>query len=319
MNNPENQPVDIEDQRAWLIDHKTATRMSWDEIGKRVGRSGKTLSIFVGPKGYAGDEEEIARQIYRYQQQIAAQAAIMVTAPEIPGFFRGPTAGDIENTLSWGQRGRIVVIATGAGMSKTTTIRNYQASVSNVWVATIAPSCAGVMNMQQKVLGALGQRDAVGPPNKLTAMIIDKIRGTGGLLILDEAQHLSEKALEEIRGWHDETGVGIALSGNIKVLNRLEGGNRRDDFAQIFSRVAHRLVRPQPLQGDADALSEAWGLTDEACFRAIRDICMKPGALRSATFTLELAFMVAASEGVSVTAGHIRDAFAHLSTRQIAA
>lgn len=319
MNNPENQPIDIEDQRAFLMDHKSATGMSWTELGKRTGIAPGTISQFGSTKGYAGDEKRVAEQIYRYQQQLTAQAAIRVTAPEIPGFFRGPTAGNIETTLSWGQRGRMVVIATGAGMSKTSTIRHYQASVSNVWVTTIAPSSAGVMNMQQKTLASLGERDAVGPPNKLTGMIIDKVRGTGGLMIFDEAQHLSEKALEEIRGWHDETGIGIALSGNIKVLNRLEGGNRRDDFAQIFSRIAHRLVRPQPLQGDADALAEAWGLTDEACFRAVRDICMKPGALRSATYALELAFMVAASEGVTPTAGHIRDAWAHNSTRQIAA
>lgn len=319
MNDPQNHPIDIEDQRAFLIDHKAATGMSWQELGKRTGIAAGTLSQFGSSKGYAGDEQRVAEQVYRYQQQLAAQAAIRVTAPEIPGFFRGPTAQDVENALSWGQRGRIVVIATGAGMGKTSTIRHYQASVANVWVVTIAPSSAGVMNMQQKTLHALGDRDANGPPNKLTGMIIDKVRATGGLLIFDEAQHLSEKALEEIRGWHDETGIGVVLSGNIKVLTRLEGGNRRADFAQIFSRVAHRIVRATPLQGDADALFDAWNLTDEGCLRAVREICMKPGALRGATFTLELAHMIAATEGASVTAGHIRDAWAHLSTRQVAA
>ena len=319
MNDPKDQPVDIESQRAWLIDHKKATGMSWTDLSKRTGIAGGTLSQFGSTKGYAGDEQRLADQIYRYQQQLSAQAAIRVTAPEIPGFFRGPTAQDIETALSWAQRGRIVVVATGAGMGKTTTLRHYQASVSNVWIATIRPSSAGVMNMQQTVLEALGDRDANGPPNKLTRLIIDKVRATGGLLVIDEAQHLSEKALEEIRSWHDETGIGVVLSGNIKVLTRLEGGNRRDDFAQIFSRVAHRVVRPHPLQGDADALFEAWRLTDEASLRAVREICMKPGALRGATFALELASMIAASEGVEVTAGHIRDCWAQLSTRQIAA
>ncbi|KTE24434.1 MULTISPECIES: AAA family ATPase [unclassified Sphingopyxis] len=318
MNNPENQPIDIEDQRAFIIDHKAATGMSWTEIGKRTGIAAGTISQFGSAKGYAGDEKRLAEQVYRYRQQLAAQAAIKVTAPEIPGFFRGPTAQDVETALSWAQRGRMVVIATGAGMGKTKTIQNYRDSVSNVWVVTIAPSSAGVMTMQQKTLAALGDREANGPPNKLTALIIAKIKDTGGLLIFDEAQHLSEKAIEEIRAWHDETGVGIVLSGNIKVLTRLEGGNRRDAFAQIFSRVAHRIVRAQPLQGDADALCDAWGVFDDASIRAIREICMKPGALRGATFTLELAHMIAASEGVAVTAGHIRDCWAQLSTRQVA-
>lgn len=319
MNNPENQPVDINDMREWLIDHKRATGMSWTDLSKRTGIAAGTLSQFGSAKGYAGDEQRLADQVYRYRQQLAAQAAIKVTAPEIPGYFAGPTAQDIITALSWAQRGRVVVVATGAGMGKTTTEKHYQASVSNVWIATIRPSSAGVMNMQQTVLAALGDREANGPPNKLTALIIAKLQGTGGLLIIDEAQHLSEKALEEIRSWHDETGVGIVLSGNIKVLSRLEGGNRRDDFAQLFSRVAHRVVRALPLAGDADALCDAWDLGDEMSRKAVREICMKPGALRGATFTLELAHMIAASEGVGVTAGHIRDCWAQLSTRQVAA
>ncbi|UNU43603.1 hypothetical protein EAO27_13395 [Sphingopyxis sp. YF1] len=319
MNNPENQPVDIEDQRAWLIDHKAATGMSWSDLEKRIGRAAGTLSQFASAKGYAGDEKGVAEQVYRYQQQLLSQKAFAVTAPELPTFFAGPTASEVIQILTYGQRGRIVVIATGAGMGKTKAIDHYRASVSNVWKATIRPSSSGVMNMLLAVLAALGERDITGPPNKLSQLIIDKVRNSGGLIVIDEAQHLSEKSLEELRSLHDETGVGIALVGNISVLSRLEGGTRKANFAQLFSRVGMRMVRAQPLQGDADALCDAWNIGDAKIITAVREICQKPGALRGATMTLELAHMIAASEGQTVNAGHVRDCWAQLSTRQIAA
>ncbi|MFM9673702.1 AAA family ATPase, partial [Streptomyces galilaeus] len=73
------------------------------------------------------------------------------------------------------------------------------------------------------------------------------------LLIIDEAQHLSEKAIEEIRSWNDKVGLGIALFGNVKVLRRIEGGGRDDAFAQLYSRLSMRMIRPLPLQADAVA------------------------------------------------------------------
>ncbi|MGG9078532.1 hypothetical protein ACQ9A0_26335, partial [Escherichia coli] len=112
----------------------------------------------------------------------------------------------------------------------------------------------------------------------------------------DEAQHLSQKAIEEIRSWNDEKQLGIALFGNISVMQRIEGGGRDDAFAQIYSRLSLRIVRPLPLHADATALGEAWGVHDEATLAFLVKIAMVPGGLRGATFALELAAMLASSE-----------------------
>ena len=256
----------------------------------------------------------------RFRQLLATQAQIEVEAPEIPGYFKTETGQQLEHILGYAQRGRVVVAAMGAGLGKSTTARQFAACYPHVFIATMAPSSAGVNNMQQEVLEALGDAGANGTPQRLSRRIKDRVKGMAKpLLILDEAQHLSEKSIEEIRSWHDAIGVGIALFGNESVLQRLEGGARRAAFAQLFSRVSMRVTRSQPLRGDIDALAAAWRIEDDRLIDYIRKIAMLPGALRNATFALELAVMIAGSEGQQLNVGHLQDAWAQLSSRPVAA
>jgi DNA transposition AAA+ family ATPase len=218
-------------------------------------------------------------------------------APEVPDYFETPTTRRLQSLLSWAQRGRIVAAATGPGCGKTKGAKNYRDAMSNVWMVTIAPSCSGVNNMQIEVLAALGERDARGTGQALSRRIRDRIRNTGGLLLFDEAQHLSERSIEEIRSWHDDTGVGVAFFGNETVLARIEGGHRRAAFAQLYSRIGMRLIQNLPLADDARALADAWEVHDDKQVAFLIKKSQQPGGLRTVTMMLELATMVAAASG----------------------
>lgn len=318
MNDPTTTNIDIEEQREWLRSHREQTTASWSDLAKRTGIPHGTISQFGGERGYAGNEQKVAEQIYRYRQMLATQASIDVDAPTRPGYFETPTSLQLTHMLSWAQRGKIVVAALGPGLGKTETARQYRQCYSNVFHATMRPSTAGVNNMQVEVLEMMGEKNASGTPQRLSRQICDRVKNLNSpLIILDEAQHLSEKAIEEIRSWHDAVGVGIALFGNAGVLHRLEGGNRREAFAQIFSRVGLRLQRSLPIAGDVEALARAWGIVDAEIFTCLKRICMTPGGLRNGTHALELASMIAASERAALNAGHLQDAWAQLSSRSV--
>lgn len=318
MNDPKVTPVDIEEQRRWLRDHKASTQAGWSQLAKRLGMPQGTISQFGSEKGYAGDEQKVAETIFRYRQTLATQASLQIEAPEVPDYFETPTSRNFIDLLAWAQRGRIVVAATGPGTGKTMSAKHYKACYQNVFMATMTPSTAGVNNMQQEVLAALGEANAVGTPQKLSQQIRVKVRDLKNpLIIIDESQHLSEKAIEEIRSWHDAVGVGIALFGNVGVMQRLEGGNRKAAFAQLFSRISLKLIRPVPLEADADALAEAWDVHGEAERAHIRRVAMLPGGLRGATMMLELGSMIAAWEKMPVALDHLQDAWAQLSQRAV--
>lgn len=319
MNDPTKQPIEVEAMRTWLRDHRASQGLSWAQVSKRIGIAAGTISQFGG-SGYAGDEVAIANKVYRYQQTLVQQATIAIEAPEVPGFFECPTSQQLITLLHWGQRGRVVVAAMGPGCCKTMTARHFADCGNNVFLATMTPSTSGVNNMQQEVLAALGEPDAVGTPQKLSRRIRDKVKDLQSpLIIIDEAQHLSEKAIDEIRSWYDAVGVGIALFGNIGVMQRLEGGNRKAAFAQLFSRIGMRIVRSAPLQADADALAAAWQVSGDAEIAQIRKVVMLPGGMRGATMMLELAYMLAASQQDALKVDHLQDAWAQLSSRALAA
>ncbi|MFZ5747669.1 MAG: AAA family ATPase [Pseudomonadota bacterium] len=313
MNNPENLPLDIVEQRSWLQEHKAATGMSWSEMASKTGIPAGTLSQF-GAGSYAGDNLRIAQAVYRYRQLLISQAAIAVDIPDRPPFFETSTTRRIITMLSIAQRGRMVVIAGAPGTSKTETAIHYRESVSNVWIATMKPSSSGINPMQQRVLAALGQPDAKGTPQALTTQIEAALLKSVGLLIIDEAQHLSEKSLEEIRSWHDATGIGIALVGNEEVLTRLTLGSKRDAFARLASRIAQRLIFRGPSEQDALALADAWDLEGAAERAFVVDKSKRPGGLRTCTMLMEIAAMLAAADKSQVRVEHLRDAWADLAT-----
>ncbi|RHW17176.1 hypothetical protein D1610_11545 [Sphingomonas gilva] len=318
MNNPDTLAIDVEAERAWLNAYKADTRLSWSEIGPKMGIPGGTLSPFA-LNSYNGDNERIARAVFSYRQLLTSQAELAIAMPDRPNYFETPTSRRVTTMLQVAHRGRITVIATAPGLGKTEAVKNYQASVPQVWRATMKPSTGGIMTMQVKILASMGEPDAKGTPLALTTRIERLVRGTGGLLVIDEAQNLGEKALEEVRGWHDETGIGVALVGNEDVLLRLELGSKKDAFARLASRVANRFIARGPMEGDAAALADAWRVdaADQRGFLA--DVAKRPGALRTCTMVMETAHMLAAAENDALKLAHLQDAWSHLSTRQLAA
>lgn len=318
MNNPSEQAIDIAEQREWLMAHKHSTGASWTDLSKRINLPYSTLSQF-GSATYGGDNQRLADAIYRFRQHLASQAQVAAEAPVRPGYFETETSRQLCNMLRFAQAGRIVVAAMGAGTSKTSSAEHYAACFPHVYVVTLCPSSSGVANMQSETLAAMGEPDAVGTPQKLSRRIRDKVKDKGALIIFDEAQHASEKAIEEIRSWHDATGVGIALFGNVSVLQRLEGGNRASAYAQLYSRVSLRLTRLVPTPGDIEAFVDAWEIHAEQARLFLRRIGTLPGGLRGATFVVELAHMIAHASNDVIGADHLQDAWAQLSSRPVAA
>ena len=88
----------------------------------------------------------------------------------------------------------VALIYGGAGMGKTLTIGHYAEANPNVWVLDATPSCNVTGAFLRRLALALGQQLNRARIDSLELALIDRLRRSHGLLIVDEAQFLAPAA-----------------------------------------------------------------------------------------------------------------------------
>ncbi|KXA72521.1 MULTISPECIES: AAA family ATPase [Alcaligenaceae] len=262
---------------------------------------------------YTGNVAAIEADIRRWLESRRAAAAVSATLPAAPGWVETPTARAVLSALSFSQMAEAVsVIYGGAGVGKSTALKQYQRRAPNVWVVTATPAVSAPGPILTRIAQTLGIR-TTGAVHVIEANIVERVRETRGLLVIDEAQHLTHRALDAVRSIHDAAGIGLALVGNEIVYSQLTGGQRQVGFAQLFSRVAKRVRLSRAKDADVLALLDAWRIDDAEARQLCLGIGRRPGALRGLSQTLRLASMFAATSGAArPTAEHVRDAWQDL-------
>jgi hypothetical protein len=122
----------------------------------------------------------------------------------------------------------------------------------------MTPGHAGVTAALEEVALAVGLRDMPQSPARIHREVVARLKGTGGLVVVDEAQHLSVAALDALRSIHDAAGVGLALVGNDLVYGRMVG-NRAAYLDRLFSRIGKRVRISGATQADIEAVARAAG------------------------------------------------------------
>ncbi|WP_190287138.1 AAA family ATPase [Novosphingobium sp. LASN5T] len=295
----------VEEARAWLIEHKAEAQLSWPQIAKFTDAGPSTLSLFASDS-YAGDNTKVATKVLAYRDRLHMQTEIIGDSPMVPEWYDTATSRRITELLRWAQSGEFVLIVTDPGIGKTITAERFASADPNVWLATMSPATAGVGTMSAEVAEAIGLGQLVGSPQQLSRKVRDFVRGKSGLIIVDEAQELTDKAINEIRGWYDRTKVGVALLGNSGVLGRSK--SRTSALAQVVSRFSMRHSQASATPEDIAACLDAWGIADEQQRDFLHRIGRMPGALREVTHTLKIALMASFSAGTPLTLNHLEQA-----------
>ena len=245
---------------------------------------------------YGGNTQRIAGQVSQWLAARTERAAMVASIPTAPSYVDTPTARRITSLLTFAQSSPdIIIAAAGPGVGKTTAIDEYQRTHPNVYVLTARKSLSSAFNL----LGELAIITDVSErlTSRINRAIGTKLKGRRALIIVDEAQHLTADAMDELRTFHDLWNCGLALIGAPAVYTRIEGKGRDGNLAQLFSRVGMRMTQARPRPEDVTALASAWGIMDPKVMRLVQKIAARPGALRVLTKTLKLAAIVAAGEG----------------------
>lgn len=292
-----------------------AEGLSQTDLARLAGTSASTVGRWLAGK-YEGDNSRVERQIEGALQVLDDRKAQAAALPAAPDYIPTPTSERIVSALRYAHvAGDVVVVYGSAGAGKTQSLTHYAGGSPNVYVATATPASSGVVPALEEVAHALGLPATSGAA-RMHRAICRRLVGAYGLLAIDEAQHLSVAALDQLRAIHDATGCGLALVGNEAVYATMTGGTRAAYLDRLFSRIGKRVQVRRATTKDADAIIAAWHVDASGCRKLLHEIARQPGGLRGLTKALRLAAMYAAGDDRPVGCEDIRAAWRELTTKE---
>lgn len=303
----ENEGEYISDMRNQLAGYITKTKGSQSRVAKELGISKATLSLFLSGS-YTGNNEELAKVAEQFMNMGAARQAT-AKAPEI--------CLQVGNTVEIEEKARIahvqntIVLVYGpAGCGKTTALEHYAQSNNGVIyvqadVTTNSPRC-----ILKLILSALGEQ-VKGSSADMMRFLLDKLTDTNRLLIIDEAQHLTEKSFDTLRAINDKARIGIVYAGNPSILKRMYG-RQEEKYDQVYSRTIYRcrLSNFYSLQ-DIESIYSGYGISKE-CLKYLYQISRRKGGLRLMVNQCRIAQNIALAMDEEFSVEHLEEAAAKM-------
>ncbi|MDO4720738.1 MAG: AAA family ATPase [Peptostreptococcaceae bacterium] len=221
-----------------------------DQLEKRVGSQSKVCELVgITPgimtplrKGTYGGN--IEAQFAKLEQYFAVKEEAAKGFQEQDFVPTSVSTRVMEYIRSAQIKGGLLPISGDAGIGKTRAIRQFckENPTSCIWI-TANPCLNTVKPILKRISKALGVNARTN--DDMYMEILEKLRD-GMVIIFDEAQHLSLKVIETVRGFSDyfsDRGMtlGIVFVGNSSTISRF-GGKEDAVFEQIANRTIQKPI-----------------------------------------------------------------------------
>ena len=202
---------------------------SQERAARSMGVSGGALSAWIAGK-YTGDNEKLNEAVLGYlkleteRQQKRKKGIAFVKTAVSEEIFRVARICHTESELG---------VACGpSGIGKTIAVKEYASRNRDVLLIEGDPGYTA-KDVFAEIMKKLGEYPA--SINVMKTMAISRLKDSGRLIIVDEAENLPLRAIDLLRRVHDKAEIGILFVG----LNRLYEGliSRRTAFSYVLSRI----------------------------------------------------------------------------------
>lgn len=220
---------------------------------------------------------------------------------------RTQTFDDVNIAVSFAKAaGDISLIYGDAGLGKTVSLRQYVKTHPDAVYIELKDCDKSIKGVCEKILLYIGKQQK-GTDRVLVDTIIDYLKVSSKLLIIDEAQHLSIRALENLRAINDVTETGIVLCGNPTVYDRMHGRGQAH-FAQLYSRIGIRRHILEPSLDDIKAIFKLYTLDKESLLY-LHKLALQRGGIRNCVKILNIALQLRDNEKEPLNIDYLQSAY----------
>lgn len=247
-----------EKARQYIDRNKTVSIAS---VAKAIGKSTSTLSLYLRGD-YAGDCKSIDKALDAFLVRQQERAKVVLEGECASTRQAQAVMATLRYAHVYGEMG---VIVGSSGCGKTMAIAQYAFKQGGTIVLTIDP----VSLTPSAVLADLCEAVGVSPRGTLRGLlrrICKRLEGSGRLIVVDEAQFLTHRAIESLRKIHDVAKVGLVFAGMPRLYHHMIG-NGVELFEQIKNRVGIKKELPFFSEGDAALILKSLepSISDQVC------------------------------------------------------
>jgi DNA transposition AAA+ family ATPase len=244
---------ELREQIVALTREDAQPRVTWSEIGRKIGYGVATLTQWRDHK-YRGRVAEIQALLREWLRDrvTVRESGVATVATDI-----SRAIGRALDAAMGG--GQFVIITGAAGVGKSRGLGLWLQHHARAISFRCLPWHTGIVALGRDLATAAGIEG--GKPGQRWEKIISETRDAERLLVVDDAQELGPRCLQGAVDWHEETGNALALVGLPGLEQRLRRDVRR--ASRIDGATRLELETPGPLvdhllkQLAADAAEEA--------------------------------------------------------------
>ncbi|MDL0089266.1 AAA family ATPase [Campylobacter gastrosuis] len=228
-----------------LSDFLESNKISASALARAIGVSAAAISQFRQGV-YKGDLKTLSQKVESYILNYQSKDKKATKKDE---FFLSKDAKMANFIINEAINEREIALIYGtAGSGKTTILREFTRKNPNaVLIEATCHTSAKVL--LDELCGAL-KIDGVSGVNAKLKAAAKFLKENDKIILIDEAEHLPLKALEDLRRIYDFSGTSMILCGTEILLNNLMGKNK--ELRQLYSRICGKWAMQGLSQAECD-------------------------------------------------------------------
>jgi hypothetical protein len=194
----------------------------------------------------------------------------------------------------------IGVVIGRSGLCKTMALKKYASEHPDTIYIEVDGAYSAKEVMKEIAINCGG--NGIGHLNHVKKQIIEKLKDSGRMIILDQAEYLSDKTLDIIRTIHDKAGVGLLLAGMPHLMDNIKGNEGVHE--QIYTRVGAAIELEPLTNEDIEKLVHSYDKNSNGLWNKFVEPSRKNG--RVLRILYRESKRIAKNKGVAINEEHIK-------------